>query len=95
MDYNTTSLKFQNYLVAPYYNYLGGQENELLGFYETVGAVDESDTGIGYTAGMSWNVFQKWSVSIVYKSEVAFDFSDMPGTRWKHSIGNSGQVAQQ
>lgn len=88
VDYNTTSLKFQNYLIAPYYNYLGGQENELLGFYETVGAVDESDTGIGYTAGMSWNVFQKWSVSIVYKSEVDFEFTDMPVTFSQHSLLN-------
>ena len=80
VDYNTTSLKFQNYLVAPYSNILGGDENEILGFYETVGAVDESDTGTGLTVGMSWNVLEKWSVSFVYKSEVDFDFADMPVT---------------
>ncbi|NOY24193.1 MAG: hypothetical protein GXO70_11880 [Acidobacteria bacterium] len=88
VDYNTTSLKFENHLVAPYYNFLGGEDNNLLGFYETVGAVDESDTGTGFTVGMSWNVLEKWSVSLVYKSEVDFEFSDMPVVFSQHSLLN-------
>ena len=88
MDYNTTSMKFQNALIAPYYNFLGGEDNEILGFYETAGAVDESDTGTGFTVGMSWNVLKKWSVSAVYKSQVDYEFSDMPVIFSQHSLLN-------
>ncbi len=86
VDYDTTSLKYENYLVAPYYDYLGGNEVEILGFYETVGGVDESDTSMGFTVGMSWDVLEKWSVSLVYKTEVDFDFSGMPVKFRQHSL---------
>ena len=88
IDYNTTSLKYQNILVAPYYDYIGGNETEILGFYETAGGIDETDTSTGFTLGMSWDIFQKWSVSVVYKSEVDFDFTDKPATFSQRSLLN-------
>ncbi|NOZ13888.1 MAG: hypothetical protein GXO69_09630 [Acidobacteria bacterium] len=78
LDYSNTTLKYENNMVAPYYNYLGGEDNNLLGFYEAVGGIDESDTGTGFTIGMSWDVFKRWSVSVVYKSETDFSFSNKP-----------------
>jgi len=76
-DYSTSSMIYENHVVAPYYDVIGGTD-EWLGLYEAKGTLDGSATAGGFTAGLSVDVTRRWTVSLTYKSKQEFDFEAEP-----------------
>ncbi len=77
IDYSSTYLKYSNFIKSPYYDYLTGT-NELIGYFEVKGGIDDTQTDTGFTAGIQYNFLPKWTLGISYKSSKDFEFKDIP-----------------
>ena len=77
LDYDSTYLKYSNFVKSPYYDYLGGS-NDLIGYFEVKGVMDDTQTDTGFTFGIQYNFFPKWSLGFTYKSSRDFNFKNVP-----------------
>ncbi len=77
IDYSSTYLKYSNFIKSPYYDYLAGT-NELIGYFELKGEIDDSQNDTGFTVGIQYNFFSKWSLGVSYKSSKDFEFKNIP-----------------
>ncbi|BBB32437.1 long-chain fatty acid transport protein [Thermotomaculum hydrothermale] len=77
VDYSSTYLKFSNFFKSPYYDYLTGTD-ELIGYFEVKGGIDDTQTDTGFTVGIQYNFLPKWTLGFSYKTEKDFDFKNVP-----------------
>ncbi len=77
IDYSSTYLKFSNFFKSPYYDYITGT-NDLIGYFEVKGEIDDTQTDTGFTAGIQYDFLPKWTLGLTYKSSKDFDFKNVP-----------------
>ncbi len=77
LDCDSTYLKYSNFVKSPYYDYLGGN-NDLIGYFEVKGEIDDTKTDAGFTLGLQYDFLPKWSLGLTYKSSRDFNFKNVP-----------------
>ena len=77
LDFSATYLKYSNFVESPYYDYLSGTD-QLIGYFEVKGEIDDTQTDTGFTVGMQYNFLPKWTLGVTYKSSKDYDFKDTP-----------------
>ena len=77
IDYSSTYLKFSNFFKSPYYDYITGT-NDLIGYFEVKGEIDDTQTDTGFTAGIQYDFLPKWTLGLTYKSSKDFEFTNVP-----------------
>ncbi len=77
LDFDFTYMKFSNFMVSPYYDFLGETE-QLIGYFELKAGFDETETDTGFTLGIQYDFLPGWTLGVTYKSSRDFSYENVP-----------------